>query len=228
MRLPTMNVVLGALVGALIVTAAPNADAARIKCWKNDEGVRECVVLARTDGGGPAKLVGYYRTEADASTTSAELRTHLADKLPDYMVPTAFVAMDEFPLTANGKIDRNALPAPEDRSEVAADYVAPENETQDRIAGVWKELLGVDQVGIHDNFFDLGGHSMLIVQLHRKLNAAFDRELSVAEVFQFPTVATMARHLSSGDEPKPALSDRAEQRKAAAGRQRRRRERRKR
>jgi amino acid adenylation domain-containing protein len=191
-------------------------------------GVRDAVVLARTDAG-EARLVGYVVADAGAQPTAAELRAFLKGKLPEYMVPQAYVSLAAFPLTANGKVDRGALPAPdEDAAPGAGTYTAPENETQEKVAALWRELLQRERVGIDDNFFDLGGHSMLIVQLHRRLKETFGRELSVAEVFQYPTIAAMALHLSGEKPADEAHDDRTEQRRAGADRQRQRRERRRR
>jgi len=159
--------------------------------------VRENVVVALRDDNGAARLAAYVVPESGQAPTAAELRAHLKEKLPDYMVPAAYVCMDSFPLTANGKIDRRALPEPDDqRPELDANYAAPEDETQAKIAQLWAELLNLERVGIHDNFFDLGGHSLLIVQLHRRLKSELDSSLSIAQMFQYPTIAAMAGHLS--------------------------------
>lgn len=192
-----------------------------------DPRVRECVVLAR-DHAGTARLVGYIVPETGDAPTPAELRTFLLDKLPEYMVPTTYVSLEAFPITANGKIDRNALPEPEEQGASREEYVAPENEVQEKLAALWRELLGAEQVGIRDNLFEIGGHSMLIVKMQRRLNAEFQQQVSVADIFKFPTIAAMAQHLAGNAVQKSDGSDRAEKRRAASSRQRRRRDRRQR
>ena len=127
------------------------------------------------------------------------LRAHLQAQLPDYMVPSALVLLDSFPLTPNGKIDRQALPAPEWRAE--ADYVAPQTPTQASLAAIWAEVLGVERVGIHDDFFDLGGHSLLATQLIAKIRATFPVDLPLRTLFETPTIAALAKLI---DQPQPA------------------------
>jgi SAM-dependent methyltransferase/acyl carrier protein len=130
-----------------------------------------------------------------------ELRAYLKGKLPPFMVPTAFVVLDALPLTPNGKIDRKALPAPDRaRHESAAPYQAPALELERRIASVWQELLSLDQVSTVDNLFDLGANSLLMVQANGRLRAALGRELSLVEMFQYPTVASLAAFLGREDE----------------------------
>ncbi len=133
------------------------------------------------------------------------LRCYLQDRLPDYMVPAAFVLLDAMPLNANGKLDRRALPVPErSRPELATELVLPQTETEQRIAQVWRDLLQLDEVGIGDNFFELGGNSLLLIQAHQKLVEAFGSdlstgltaELSVVTLFQYPTIQRLAQHLS--------------------------------
>jgi acyl carrier protein len=112
------------------------------------------------------------------------------------MIPAVFVLLAQMPVTASGKPDRRALPAPDaSRPALAAPYVAPRNELEREIAALWRELLQLERVGVHDNFFDLGGHSLLIVKMHDKLAARLDKEFSVVELFKHPTVESLARHL---------------------------------
>ena len=151
-----------------------------------------------------------------------ELRTHLRDRLPDYMVPATFVVMDTLPLTPNGKIDRKALPAPErTRRESTATYAKPENDVERVIASIWGELLDLAQVGTHDNFFDLGASSFLMVQAHAKLRKALDTPVSLVDMFRFPTVSQLAKHLGEGTDQSAAdqeSKDRAQTRKDAMAR----------
>ena len=118
-------------------------------------GVGEAVVVARDDGNGPPRLVAYtVPASPQAPPPPAELRTHLGERLPSHMVPSAFVSLAALPLTPNGKVDRKALPAPEgDREAAGGEYVAPRSPAEKRVAAIWSELLGVDQVGVHDDFF---------------------------------------------------------------------------
>jgi acyl carrier protein len=128
--------------------------------------------------------------------TVADLQTYLRRTLPDYMVPAALVFLDALPLNANGKLDREALPAPGewDQSQQAS-YVPPRTELEERIAATWSEILGVQRVGVHDNFFDLGGHSLAVVQAVSRLREVLGSELSAVDMFQHPTVATLAAAL---------------------------------
>src|SRR4030095_16587689 len=130
-------------------------------------GVREAVVLARDDVAGEKRLAGYVVPSARPAPTAAELREFLLEILPEYMVPWAFVELETFPVTTNGKLDRAALPAPAaaSRSEV----VPPRNELERAIAQVWREVLQIERVGVHDNFFESGGRSLLIVKVHTRL-----------------------------------------------------------
>jgi hypothetical protein len=153
-----------------------------------------------------------------------QLRTYLRAKLPDYMVPSTFVLLSALPLTPNGKINRKALPAPErTRGGSAAAYTTPQNEVERVIASIWGELLNLDQVGTHDNFFDLGGNSLLMVQANGKLRRALETTVSLVDMFRFPTVSLLARHLSQGSDGEAALQhgqDRAQVRKDAMARRR--------
>src|SRR5690606_22661856 len=122
-------------------------------------GVREAVLVAREDRPGDARLVAYYAT--DGAATEESIRAHLEASLPPFMVPSHIVAIERFPLTPNAKVDRNALPKPEDVARPEVEYVAPGSEIEARIVEVYRELFGLPQVGVHDNFFALGGHSLL-------------------------------------------------------------------
>ena len=126
------------------------------------------------------------------------LRRALKAKLPDYMIPAAFVRLEAFPSDPNGKIDRRALPAPEpSRPNLESAYAAPESEMERTIASIWKDVLHLSDVGRHDNFFDLGGHSLLVTQFVSRLRAASGVELPLSFVFEEPTVAALAKHTES-------------------------------
>ncbi len=164
--------------------------------------IDEVVVIAREDEGDKTekRLVAYLVSKSDPKPTVSALRRFLQERLPDYMVPTGFVNLEAFPLTPNGKVDRKALPAPEGgRPELESAFVAPQNEIERAIAGVWQEVLGVEQVGIDDNFFDLGGHSLLLVQVQSKLKKVLDREFSIVDLFKYPSINALAKSLDQDD-----------------------------
>jgi amino acid adenylation domain-containing protein/FkbM family methyltransferase len=158
---------------------------------------------------------------------AGELRAFLRERLPEYMVPASFVLLDQLPLSRNGKVDRRQLPAPDDAAaDRAADYVAPETNLERAVASIWQQALRVERVGLHDNFFDLGGHSLLMVQVHGRLRELVQREVSMVEMFQHPTVHALARHLSGEPAASPRqafeqVKDRAERQREAQKRQRR-------
>ncbi|WP_428268383.1 MupA/Atu3671 family FMN-dependent luciferase-like monooxygenase [Haliangium sp.] len=184
------------------------------------DGVREVVVIAREDVPGDKRLVAYIVPESGGVDAGA-IRDFLRAELPDYMVPSHFVELDKFPLTPNAKVDRKALPAPDKaQARAAAAYVAPAGELEQSIATVWAEVLDVAQVGMDDNFFDLGGHSLLMVQMHRRVKELVDRPLALTDLFRFPTVRTLVEFLQGdgGSEAMEKSKDRAEARKAARSR----------
>ncbi|MBD2726429.1 amino acid adenylation domain-containing protein [Nostoc sp. FACHB-892] len=157
--------------------------------------LRETVVILREDIVNERRLAAYVVPEQKAEISVNELRHFLKGKLPEYMVPAAFVMLEVLPLTPNGKVDRHALPVPEN-PDLSVNYQAPKSEIEKSIAKVWKQVLQLEKVGIHDNFFDLGGHSLLIVQVNNKLREILHRDLSVVEIFQNPTIKSLAEHLS--------------------------------
>jgi acyl carrier protein len=141
-----------------------------------------------------------------------ELRKYLHELVPEYMVPAAFVMLEALPLTPNGKINRRALPVPDDaRPELQQTYVEPSSLLERTIQSIWREVLQIERVGAHDNFFDLGGHSLRLVVVHSKLAETLKRELSIVDLFQFPTISSLARHLANGDAGQPSL-DQAQKR----------------
>ncbi|HEX8361296.1 MAG TPA: alpha/beta fold hydrolase, partial [Longimicrobium sp.] len=151
--------------------------------------VRDAVVLARAEGG-EKRLVAYY---VAAETLEAEtLRAYLAAQLPEYMVPAAWVRLDELPLTANGKLNRRALPAPGGDAFGAREYEAPQGEAETAVAGIWAELLGVERVGRRDHFFELGGHSLRAVQVASRVRQLLGVEVALADVFGYPTLEAFA------------------------------------
>jgi amino acid adenylation domain-containing protein len=165
------------------------------------------------------RLVAYVVTADNNKIDTGELRQQLSEQLPDYMVPSFVVALEELPLTRNGKVDLNALPAPETAQRSRNEhYVAPRNEIEATITCVWEEVLGVEQIGINDNFFDAGGHSLLMVQVHNKLTDLFDKKISIVEMFAKPTIGALAEYFSESTDRKPTFDkvmDRAARRRQA-------------
>jgi amino acid adenylation domain-containing protein len=158
--------------------------------------VRAAVVMAREDSPGDQRLVGYVTLESGATATMADLRRSLKQVLPDYMVPTVVMAIDRFPLSPNGKVDRKALPVPPTAErDLDADYVAPADNLEQQLVAVWEEVLQVKPVGINDSFFDLGGHSLLVVRLLDRIREVLHQDLPAAAVFQAPTVSQFAQML---------------------------------
>jgi amino acid adenylation domain-containing protein len=158
------------------------------------ESVCETMVLARADEPTGQRLVAYVVAAAEQPPlTASELRGYLKERLPSYMIPSAFVFITEFPLLPNGKVDRHALPAPEPASvELESGYVAPVAPVEEVLAGIWAEVLRVERVGVHDNFFELGGHSLLATQLMARVQEIFQTEVPLRRLFDQPTVAGLA------------------------------------
>ncbi|MDZ8079245.1 MAG: amino acid adenylation domain-containing protein [Nostoc sp. DcaGUA01] len=168
--------------------------------------VQEAVVLMREDIPKNQRLVAYFVANSETAPTTAELRNFLKEQLPEYMLPSVFVELKALPLTTNGKVDRRALPIPDgDRPELEEVYVAPRSEMEQAIAKVWQEVLQLENVGINDNFFDLGGHSLLIVQVNNQLRTIFKQDIPVVTMFQNPTIHSLARYLSQTIDEKPVF-----------------------
>ncbi|MEM7349874.1 MAG: amino acid adenylation domain-containing protein [Acidobacteriota bacterium] len=156
--------------------------------------VRSAAVVARGD-----RLAAYV-VSADSASETAALREFLRQRLPPYMVPGVFSVLPELPVTSSGKVDRAALPDPERvRPQLGQEFEAARTPMEARLASLWAEVLGIDRVGIHDNFFDLGGHSLLLAQLHGRVQAQLAPGLALVKLFQYPTVATLAEYLRSGE-----------------------------
>ena len=160
-------------------------------------GVREAVVVALGNGEIEKRLVAYYTADAGAELSVDALRAHLLSALPDYMAPAAYVPLDAMPLSPNGKLDRKALPAPEGDAYAARAYEAPVGDVETALAGIWAELLEVEQVGRNDDFFELGGHSLLSMRLNNALKQIGMNLPSVATIFQHPTVKSLAEYLQA-------------------------------
>jgi amino acid adenylation domain-containing protein len=165
--------------------------------------VREAVVLAQKITAGNKSLVAYVVSKQEPLPTSDELRNYLIQKLPEYMVPAAFVVLSELPLLSNGKLNRRALPRPKKLlSQPEAVYMPPESDLEQTIASIWQQVFNIDRVSIHTNFFDLGGNSLLMSKVHSKLRAAVKSDIQVIELFKHSTIHSLAKYLSeTGDAP---------------------------
>ncbi len=158
--------------------------------------VNEAVVLAREDRPGERRLVAYLVPEPGKDPEIETIRQYLRERLPDYMIPAWYIKMDSFPLTPNGKVDRKALPAPdEDHLEREVGYQAPHTPVEELLAGIWSEVLGVERIGVKDNFFNLGGHSLLATQVISRVRKAFGVELHLRDLFEFPELGAFAERI---------------------------------
>ena len=164
----------------------------------NFEGIAQAIVILREDNPGDKRLVAYYKGHEDLSSTA--LIKSLKTTLPDYMVPSAFVRLESFPLTPNSKIDRKALPLPsKTRPLLAQEFIAPQTTEEKQLAALWRELLQIDEIGIDDSFFDLGGNSLAAVRMVRQYHTRFGREIPAVKIFQHPTIAKIAELLEGHD-----------------------------
>ena len=182
------------------------------------DAINDGVVVARQSESGEARLVAYFTSSSQPRPSVSELRRFLKDKLPDYMVPSAFVMLDAMPLTPSGKVDRGALPDPKNsRPDLNTPPVAPRTSMEEKLVKIWAEKLRIDQIGVHDNFFDLGGHSLLAMRVISQVRDDFQVELSLNHFFETPTVAALAGYIETVRSPRdgaevlsiqPALRDR--------------------
>ena len=157
-------------------------------------GVRQAVVIAREEVPGDKRLVAYLIATQGPAPATSELRSFLQEQLPEYMLPSAFVFLDAFPQTPNGKVDRRALPAPQHtRPEQREDYVAPRTSIEEAVRGFWSQILKIEQIGIHDDFFELGGDSLMAMQVISRLRRFLQIELPLARVFEARTIAKLAK-----------------------------------
>ncbi|MBU6399952.1 MAG: AMP-binding protein, partial [Verrucomicrobia bacterium] len=158
--------------------------------------VRQCAVVLREVVPGDQRLTAYFVPHPDRAVTPAELRRFLLERLPEYAVPAGFTTLEELPLTPNGKLDRQALPvADAGRAALDEPFLPPRTPTEEALARIWAEVLRVRQVGVHDNFFDLGGHSLLVAQVLARVRQAFEVDLPMRRFFQAPTLAAAATAL---------------------------------
>ena len=169
--------------------------------------MREAVVVVREDVPGDKRLVGYVVPQPERTLDAAALRKHLKERLPEYMVPSAFVVLDALPLTPNGKVDRKALPAPDGRAHASRAYVAPRTTTEARVAALCARVLTVERVGAEDSFFELGGHSLMATQLVSRLRGEFQRGAAPARALRVPDGGRPGRPRGRGA-PAPSASSR--------------------
>ena len=172
---------------------------------RQHDSVHDAIVVMREQVPGEKRLVAYVARKKPSALQDAELRTYLKQKLPEYMVPSALVIMDALPLTPNGKVDHCALPAPETVPEDSGrPFIEPESDLEQTIASIWQRALHVERISRYDNFFDLGGHSLLLAKLHEEMQQATGKQLAIVDMFRFPTVNSMAAYLS-----RPATEERS-------------------
>jgi len=173
--------------------------------------VREKVVIARETQRGGTILAAYIALREKSSVSNHELRKFLRQKFPDYMVPSAFIILDSLPLTPSGKVDRKSLPVPEsERPEQEEPFVAPRTPIEEMLAGIWCDVLGLKEVGIHDNFFEVGGQSLLATQVISRLRKALQAEIPLRSLFEMPTIAELAIRIaqSQAEDTDPEEMDR--------------------
>jgi acyl carrier protein len=181
----------------------------------NHPDIREAIVVARQNELGESRLVAYFTSIDHRELNASDLRTFLKEKLPDYMIPSDFVILDRIPLGPGGKVDRKALAAPDNsRPQLASTYISPKTPIEVQLAKIWSDLLDIDRVGINDNFFDLGGHSLTASRVISRVIQTFRLNLPLKLLFDSPTVAEMASviaanqaKLATRDELKRMLSN---------------------
>ncbi|MCP4108253.1 MAG: SDR family NAD(P)-dependent oxidoreductase, partial [Desulfobacteraceae bacterium] len=201
-----------------------NDDQVKIRGYRVELGEIENHLLSHKSVSGTSVIAKEFRKDytelaaymtGDENLNVGELRNHLRTTLPDYMIPSYFIQLDKLPLTTGGKVDRRRLPEPEtSRPQLETAYVTPETDTEQSIAGVWQELLKLEKVGIHDNFFDMGGHSLLIIRVQNKLQQIFSRDIPAVDLFRYPTISALARYLEQEQPAFHQVYDRSETREA--------------
>jgi amino acid adenylation domain-containing protein len=173
--------------------------------------VREAVVVAREDASGDKRLIAYLVMREEPPPAASEMRDYLKKTVPEYMVPASFVVLEALPLTATGKVDRNALPEPEQvRPELSQVYVAPQTAVEEVLCGIFSEVLQVEPVGVRDSFFELGGHSLLATQISSRVRLAFQVELPLRRLFEAPTVEGLAKAILDHCEERERVEQTAE------------------
>lgn len=163
------------------------------KALLSHPGIKEAVVSIQTIDSADGRLIGYFVSAREIAPTVSDLRMYLREKLADHMIPSLFVRLDKIPLTANGKVDRRALPQPDDtRPDLSTPYARPRNEIESSLVQIWEEVLDVHSIGVNDDFFDLGGHSLSATRVVSRVFEQFQLEMPLRALFQSPTIAAMA------------------------------------
>ncbi|MEO1377529.1 MAG: non-ribosomal peptide synthetase, partial [Cyanobacteria bacterium J06635_10] len=170
--------------------------------------VREAVVVVYQEEADNPQLVAYIVSSTEAVSSISELRSFLKEKLPEHMIPSFFVMLENLPLAPSGKVDRKSLPKPDNlRPELETAYVSPRNEIERKVADIWQKILNVEKVGIQDNFFDLGGHSLNVLQVYSKLRELFPENLAMTDLFKYPTISSISRYLNQEEDSFANQSD---------------------
>lgn len=173
---------------------------------KLNPSIKDCVVVAKEVVAGEKTLVAYIipvTEEAEEGLSYENLRKSLKEKLPNYMIPSSFMFLKAFPMTPNGKIDRKALPLPENiRPQLSTQYTAPSDKMEELITRIWQEVLHLERIGVNDNFFDMGGHSLLLAQVRSKISNTLNKEVSIMDLFRYPTISTLSKFMQTGNQPK--------------------------
>ena len=180
---------------------------------KKIDGVKKAVVLVKEDGRGNKCLCAYVVSEETFDVK--RVKKYLSQELPDHMIPSHFVQIEAIPLTPNGKLDRRALPEPE--IELDEGHVAPRTDIEMTLAKIWSEVLNIDKVGIYDNFFDIGGTSLLSVAVNDRIRETLGISMPVIKIFEYPQIYSLATHLIKIEDTKPAfhkIHERAKQRRS--------------
>jgi amino acid adenylation domain-containing protein len=189
---------------------------------RRSKGVRDAVVLMSGGNTGQSNLFAYVVLEPDTTLNAEQLRSELRQQIPEYMIPSGFMMLDQLPFTVNGKVDRKALILMSEGQRVTSSaYSAARNQTEEVVTAIWREVLGLRQAGIHDNFFELGGHSLAMVQVRSRLREVFNKEVPMVELFRNPTIALLSRYLEEGQAGNPSMQlaqSRASKRITAANR----------
>jgi acyl carrier protein len=188
-------------------------------------GIAQACVIALGGEGETKRLVAYYVAKTGEKVSPDDVRQYLATRLPQYMVPTFFVPMSSLPLSPNGKVDRSVLPAPQVPAASPTSTAAPGTSLEQTIIGLWQDVLRVPSVGLDDNFFDLGGDSLLLIAVHAKLQKEFPAEIQITDLFEFPTIRGLARHLKGNkpEQPLPEVNNQGQKQRAVFAQQRQRR-----
>ena len=172
-------------------------------------GIDNAIVAAKDDANGSKQLIAWTLQSDPFEDNWSSIKSKLSNSLPDYMIPAAFVVLDQLPLTPNGKVDRKALPDP-DFTQMQKVYVAPRSSIEETLAGIWQEVLAMDKIGVHDNFFELGGHSLLATQVVSRIRISFSQELSLRDFFQKPSIEELAKQISEAREEAIVIIEKAD------------------